>query len=297
MTPRSLRDTPEAFWRKWVRFGSKRPVYRNCDFCFAGANGNEHEYQLGLWRFHARMKQNMQTETLTPVVRTTLTADICRKMVSHLIRGVWSEGEKIPAERELCQTLGVGRASLREALKALEIMGMIETRLGDGTYVCKRTDFFSRPLLWAIASSSEADARELIEARTLIEVELAGLAAERATPENLKQIAEQLRHMEKAKRNPQEFVQADVNFHLAIGQASSSGVLMNALHLIRNLLQQWILTAVAVKGVPEKACEQHKRVLQAIEKQDGAAARKEMRNHLLDMAGFVPQKQKRATGN
>jgi GntR family transcriptional repressor for pyruvate dehydrogenase complex len=87
----------------------------------------------------------METESLTPVVRTTLTADICRKMVSHLIRGIWNEGEKIPAERELCQTLGVGRASLREALKALEIMGMIETRLGDGTYVCKRSDFFFAP--------------------------------------------------------------------------------------------------------------------------------------------------------
>jgi GntR family transcriptional regulator, transcriptional repressor for pyruvate dehydrogenase complex len=240
------------------------------------------------------MKPNMPTESLTPVVRTTLTADICRKMVSHLIRGVWKEGEKIPAERELCQTLGVGRASLREALKALEIMGMIETRLGDGTYVCNRSDFFSRPLLWAIAGSSEADARELIEARTLIEVELAGLAAERATSENLRQISEQLRNMERAKKNPQEFVQADVDFHLAIGQAASSRILMNALQLIRNLLQQWILSAVAVKGVPDKACAQHKRVLQAIEDRDSAAARKEMRSHLLEMAGFVPKKKRGA---
>jgi GntR family transcriptional regulator, transcriptional repressor for pyruvate dehydrogenase complex len=234
----------------------------------------------------------MKTETLTPVVRTTFTADICRKMVSHLIRGVWSEGEKIPAERELSQTLGVGRASLREALKALEIMGMIETRLGDGTYVCKRTEFFSRPLLWAIASSSEADARELVEARTLIEVELAGLAAERSTSENLRQISEQLRNMERAKKNSREFVQADVDFHLAIGQAASSRILMNALQLIRNLLQQWILSAVVVKGVPEKACAQHKRVLQAIENRDGIAAREEMRSHLLDMAGFVPKKKR-----
>ena len=62
----------------------------------------------------------MPTEILTPVVRTTLTGDICRQMVSHLIRGIWDEGEKIPAERDLCQQLGVGRASLREALKALE---------------------------------------------------------------------------------------------------------------------------------------------------------------------------------
>jgi GntR family transcriptional regulator, transcriptional repressor for pyruvate dehydrogenase complex len=235
------------------------------------------------------MMREMATDSLTPVVRTTLTADICRKMVSQLIRGTWGEGEKIPAERELCQKLGVGRASLREALKALEIMGMIETRLGDGTYVCKRSDFFSRPLLWAIASSSEADARELVEARTLIEVELAGLAADHANAEHLKELGEQLERMTKAKNNPEEFVQADVGFHLAIGRAASNSILMNALHLIRNLLQQWILSAVSVKGVPEKACSQHKRILQAIKNKDGAAARKEMRKHLQDMAAFAPR--------
>lgn len=232
----------------------------------------------------------MTNEILTPVIRTTLTADICRQMVTHLIRGVWGEGEKIPAERDLCQQLGVGRASLREALKALEIMGMIETRLGDGTYVCKRSDFFSRPLLWAIASGSEADVRELVEARILIEVELAGLAAERAKPPDIRQLTELLAQMEHSRTDPQEFVQADVNFHLAMARAASNGILMNALHLIRNLLQQWILSAVAVKGVPDKACAQHKRLLLAIKNRDSATARKEMRKHLRDMAGYVPRR-------
>ncbi|MGH9629017.1 MAG: FadR/GntR family transcriptional regulator, partial [Bryobacteraceae bacterium] len=125
---------------------------------------------------------------LTPVARTTLTADICRKLVSHLLRGDWKEGDQIPPERELCQHLGVGRASLREALKALEIIGMIETRLGEGTFVCARSEFLSRPLLWAITDSTHADAHELVEARKLIEVELAGLAAERSKPEELKSI-------------------------------------------------------------------------------------------------------------
>src|SRR5881296_2371025 len=128
----------------------------------------------------------MDKAFLTPVARTTLTADICRKLSNHLIRGDWQEGEKIPAERELCQQMGVGRASLREALKALEIMGLIEIRLGDGTYVCRRSDFLSRPLLLAITTSSPAEAYELVHARKVIEVELAGLAAEHATPEDLK---------------------------------------------------------------------------------------------------------------
>src|SRR5438132_1228274 len=139
------------------------------------------------------MARKRQTGTLgksflTPVSRSTLTADICRKMVSHLIRGDWSEGERIPPERELCLQLGVGRASLREALKALEIMGMIETRLGDGTFVCGRSEFLSRPLLWAITGSVPAEGHELVEARRLIEVELVGLAAERATAQDLKEV-------------------------------------------------------------------------------------------------------------
>src|SRR5918995_420129 len=121
---------------------------------------------------------------LTPVARTTLTADISRKLVTHLLRGDWGEGHRMPPERELCQRLGVGRASLREALKALEIMGMIETRLGEGTFVCARSDFFARPLMWAITGSDISDARELVEARKLIEGEFAGVAAEQATPDD-----------------------------------------------------------------------------------------------------------------
>lgn len=234
----------------------------------------------------------MPTEILTPVVRTTLTGDICRQMVSHLIRGIWDEGEKIPAERDLCQQLGVGRASLREALKALEIMGMIETRLGDGTYVCKRSDFFSRPLLWAIASGSEADVHELIEARLLIEVELAGLAAERANTLQIGQLSELVDRMVKTKKAPGEFVQADVEFHLAIARAASNSILFNALQLIRNLLHRWIISAVAVKGVPEKACAQHRRLLIAIKSGDGTAARNEMRRHLQAMARYAPKQPK-----
>jgi len=242
----------------------------------------------------------MRKDQLTPVVRTTLTADICRKMVGELIRGVWAEGEKIPAERELCRKLGVGRASLREALKALEIMGMIETRLGDGTYVCKRSEFFSRPLLWAIASSSEADAHELVEARMVIEVELAGLAAEHASAEDLKLLGEQLERMTRAKKIPEEFVRADVGFHLAIGRAASNSILMNALHLIRNLLHDWILGAVSARGIADKACTQHRRILRAIQDHDRAAARKEMRRHLQEMAEYVPRRKpaaRRATSS
>lgn len=221
---------------------------------------------------------------LTTVTRTTLTADICRNLANHLIRGDWQEGDKIPAERELCQRLGVGRASLREALKALEIMGLIETRLGDGTYVCKRSEFFARPLLWAIASSGEAEAHELSEARKLIEVELAGLAAERATEDEMKMISSYLDQMAEAGEDSRKFLQADISFHIAIAQAGHNAILFNALLLIRNLMQRWIGGALTVPGVQDKALTHHKRILQAITKGDSAKARAAMQTHLEEMS-------------
>jgi GntR family transcriptional repressor for pyruvate dehydrogenase complex len=226
----------------------------------------------------------MAESFLTPVGRTTLTSDICRQLANHLIRGDWQEGEKIPPERVLCKQLGVGRASLREAMKALEIMGMIEIHLGDGTYVCKRSDFFARPLLWAIASSGKAEAQELSEARKLIEVEFAGLASQRATDEDLKAIGSYLEQMEQSGSNSTEFLNADIGFHLAIAQAGHSTILLNALLLIRNLMQRWIGGALTVPGVQAAALRQHKEIFAALSNRDREAARAAMGGHLEEMS-------------
>lgn len=194
-------------------------------------------------------------------------------------------GEKIPTERQLSERLGVGRASLREALKALEIIGMINTRLGDGTYVCDRSEFLSRPLLWAITRSS--DAHELVEARTIMETELAQLAAERASAEDLGHIRVQLDYMECNVDNLEEFLQADIGFHLAIADSAHNRILANALLLIRNVLQQWIGNSLQLEGVAEKALGQHRAIFLAIAKKNGPAARIAMEKHLAEMARFL----------
>jgi GntR family transcriptional repressor for pyruvate dehydrogenase complex len=226
----------------------------------------------------------MRESFITPVVRTTLTADVCKKMVGHLLRGDWKEGDQIPAERELCQQLGVGRASLREALKALEIMGMIQTRLGEGTFVCGRSEFYSRPLLWAIAGSVKEDVTEITEARRLIETELAGLAAVRANAEDLKKIGRHLDLMEEAGNDNARFQTADIDFHLAIAEAAHNRILLNALHLIRNLMKQWIGSALLLTGVADEALDQHRRIFMAIAKKNPEQARQGMKAHLEAMA-------------
>jgi len=231
----------------------------------------------------------MPTSFLTPVVRTTLTTDVCKKMVGHLLRGDWKQGERIPAERELCRQLGVGRASLREALKALEIMGMIQTRLGEGTFVCGRSEFYSRPLLWAIAGSVKEDVKEITEARRLIETELAALAAERASAEDLKKIGCQLDLMEAAGADRARFQIADIEFHLAVAEAAHNHILLNALHLIRNLMQQWIGSALSLQGVADEALDQHRDIFMAIAKKNPDRARQSMKAHLEAMAARLLQ--------
>ena len=185
--------------------------------------------------------------------------------------------------------LGVGRTSLREALKALEIMGMIETRLGDGTYVCHRSEFLSRPLLWAIMGSDSSDAAELIEARRFIESELVTLAATRATAEDLKEIGEFLDRMETHLDDPVAFQEADINFHLAVAKAAHNRILQNALRLIRNLLHQWIGKALTGEGVPAAALEQHKQIFLAIAKRNPERARTAMVAHLEAMGRYLLQ--------
>jgi GntR family transcriptional repressor for pyruvate dehydrogenase complex len=210
-------------------------------------------------------------------------------MVTHLIRGDWTEGERIPPERELCRQLGVGRASLREALKALEIMGMIETRLGEGTFVCHRSEFLSRPLLWAITGSNLSEAHELVEARCLIEVGLVGFAAERATAEELKELGSQLDRMEAGLNNFAAFQEADLSFHLTVALAAHNRILRNALELIRNLMQEWIRTTVGREGVALEVLDHHKQIFLAIAKRNPEKARACMRQHLEIMAGYLQE--------
>jgi GntR family transcriptional regulator, transcriptional repressor for pyruvate dehydrogenase complex len=227
----------------------------------------------------------VRDDFLKAVPRGNLTTDICRKMVDHLVNGDWLEGDRIPPERELCQKLGVGRSSLREAMKALEIIGIIEMRVGEGTFICHRSDFLSHPLLWAIAGSGVTEANELIEARKLIEVELAGLAADRSTPSDLQQIGIQMDAMEASLDSTSKFLEADIAFHLAIGQAGHNRVLLNSLHLIRNLMQQWVRISLEQHaGVANMALDQHRAIYLAVSKRNPAKAREAMQSHLDAMA-------------
>jgi GntR family transcriptional repressor for pyruvate dehydrogenase complex len=212
--------------------------------------------------------------------RTTLSETLFEKLVGHVIKGDWKEGERIPSERDISVQLGIGRASLREALKALELLGMVESRVGDGTFVCPRSDFLSRPLLWAIMGADQSELRHLIEARLVLEESLAALAAERATAEELKKIKTALEEMRAQINHPTRSFDCDMRFHIAIGEAAHNPILSNADQMMRNLMKQWILLKHKIPGAAARSLEHHDRIYDAILHRDAARAREEMREHI-----------------
>jgi GntR family transcriptional repressor for pyruvate dehydrogenase complex len=224
---------------------------------------------------------------IAPLPRTTLTASAFEQLISYVVNGTWKAGDRIPPERELCQKLGIARTSLREALKAMELIGMLDSRVGDGTFVCPRSEFLSRPLLWAFTGTDHAELRDIMEAREFLEQDLAGLAAERATAQELEAIGDALKKMRASIAAGESILQADMEFHLAVAKAAHNEVLFNAVQLLRNLMRKWLVLKLMIPQVPAKVLKQHEAIYRAIRSGEKEAARSAMWAHLEDTANLV----------
>jgi GntR family transcriptional repressor for pyruvate dehydrogenase complex len=222
----------------------------------------------------------MKSATTSPIERTTLSAATFERLITNVVHGTWKAGQKIPPERVLCQQLGIARNSLREALKAMELIGMLESRVGEGTFVCPRSEFLARPLLWAFTGTDHAELADLMEARTLMEADLAGLAAKRGTPQELKRIANTIDAMQHHIAGHEAVVESDMAFHVAVGEAAHNEVLANAAQLLRNVLKYWIHLKLMIGRVPAQALERHREIYEAICNRDIQASRELMQEHL-----------------
>ena len=237
-------------------------------------------------------------KSVTPIARTKLTASVFEQLLSYVVSGEWKAGDRLPPERDLCQQLGIARTSLREALKAMELVGMLDSRVGDGTFVCPRSEFLSRPLLWAFTGTDHDELQDIMEARTIIEESLAGLAAERGTDDQIKDIGTAVQMMRDAIARGDSILEADMAFHIAVSKAAQNGVLLNAVQLLRNLMRQWIFHKLLIPHVPETVLKRHVAIYKAIAARKPSAARSAMRSHLEEtrtlVAHVVAQRKQKA---
>jgi GntR family transcriptional repressor for pyruvate dehydrogenase complex len=226
-------------------------------------------------------RADMDTD-LSPVDRTreTVAGEIARKLLGYLLSGTVKPGERIPSERQLAETLGVGRSIVREALKSLTVLGLIDVRQGDGTYL-KRTDsdLLPQAIEWGLLLGAKR-ITDLVEARHYLEVLIAGLAAQRRDDAALVELRRCVAVMERTKV-PEEFVAADLAFHYGVAAAAGNQSLLQIMRSIRSLLQVWISRVMVAADSSRPTWEEHAAILHAIERMDQQAASAAMEIHMV----------------
>jgi GntR family transcriptional regulator, transcriptional repressor for pyruvate dehydrogenase complex len=218
----------------------------------------------------------LQLERIAP---DSVSLEVSRKLLRLVVSGEVAAGTRLPSERVLSQQLGVARNAIRDGLRPLVLLGMLEVRPGSGTYVKSTTsDLLPEIIEWGLLLG-EPRLQELIEARFHVEIVLSRLAAERRDAEAVRTLRSLVRKMSDA-RSVQEFSVADLAFHLKIADAARNEVLAGMLRSIRTLVTVWIRRVVTAERDLAELTREHLAILEAVEAQDPIAAGEAMEEHL-----------------
>jgi DNA-binding FadR family transcriptional regulator len=223
----------------------------------------------------------LQVSVVGRTPREPASGEVFQQLVDYLLRAdSVRSGLKLPSERSLAEMFGVGRATVREALRTMEMLELIEVRPGDGTYVkSSGSTVLPRLFHWGLLVR-QPDLLDLLETRREIELTMARRAAIRRDDRELAELATMLEKMRVA-RNEGDFVDADIGFHLLVSQMAAMPVLADFLTGIRSLLNSWMHRVVAVDDDHRaRACEEHEPILRAIAGADPEAAVETMEAHL-----------------
>jgi GntR family transcriptional repressor for pyruvate dehydrogenase complex len=196
-------------------------------------------------------------------------------------RGLLAPGTRLPSERELAVSFGVARSSLRQALKVLEIMGVITQKVGDGSYLNKdASDVLAVPMEFLFLLD-DTSLQELVEMRLMMEPALAAKAAERATAADIAILRQSVVDLESSEQDRVRLVSSDLLFHRIIFQASGNRLSSRLFHMIhRAMLNMMMVTSQMVDL--KHTLEFHRPILEAIEKRDSQRASSLMTDHLID---------------
>jgi GntR family transcriptional regulator, transcriptional repressor for pyruvate dehydrogenase complex len=229
--------------------------------------------------------ETVDSLTAKPIYRTVKTSRLFEQIVQQvedsILKGQLKPGDQLPAERDLAQRFGVSRTAVREAVKTLREKGLVEAYSGRGTFVTNGTSQAIRQSLdLMIRINQQEGSANLAELRLVLEPEIAGLAASRIEEQLLVTMREAVAVMERNLTDPDAYVEADLDFHLALAEAAGNPLILSLLDSIVGLLREQRSRIFDVDGGPQRGQFHHKRILAAIEARDSEAARDAMRSHL-----------------
>ena len=216
------------------------------------------------------------------LVRTSrLYEQIVQQIEESIVKGDLKPGDQLPAERELALRFGVSRTAVREAVKALREKGLVEAYSGRGTFITDGTSQAVRQSLDLMVKIGQGDgSSHLAEVRAILEPEIAALAASRIQEPELATMREAVALMDRAGQDPDAYIEADLDFHLALAEGAANPLILSLLDSIVGLLREQRLRIFRVPGGPERGQIYHKKILEAVEKRDSEKARQAMREHL-----------------
>jgi GntR family transcriptional repressor for pyruvate dehydrogenase complex len=229
--------------------------------------------------------ETMDSVAVKPVYRAIKTSRLYEQIVQQveesILSGQLKPGDQLPAERDLAQSFGVSRTAVREAVKTLTEKGLVEAFSGRGTFVTNGTSQAIRQSLdLMIRINQQEGSAHLAELRLVLEPEIAGLAASRIDGQLLGTMTETVAIMERNLHDREAYIEADLDFHLALAEAAGNPLILSLLDSIVGLLREQRSRIFEVEGGPERGQYHHKRILAAVEQRKPEAARAAMREHL-----------------
>jgi GntR family transcriptional repressor for pyruvate dehydrogenase complex len=218
-----------------------------------------------------------------PIKTTRIYEKIVDEIKDLIDQGTLKWGDQLPTERELSETFKVSRTCVREAFRVLESQGFLESRPGNGTYVSNNAiDTLVQPLASFILKEKDYQI-ELFEMRQLLESQLAYLAAERATPENMTKMEKILSSQEEQIANGETGLDSDSDFHHALAEAANNRILLHIINTTKEFLAESRESYLLGEERAKKSLPHHKKIFSAIQKGDGELAAQAMREHIEDV--------------
>ena len=219
------------------------------------------------------------------IKKQNVSQEVFQQMKKALMTGEWPKGSKIPSENELARSMQVSRVSVREAIQRLSTLGLLESRQGEGTFVCEFVGTQYIDSLLSFAVTNKESVLYMCEFRNVIECESVALAAERATNEDiaaLKEIYQRHASLDRAMGDELYITTAsglDLEFHFQIGKATQNPIICQVYETMQPLWEQTMSQIIAVMDV-QRAIFFHDRLISAIENHNPESARQIMKDHL-----------------
>lgn len=215
-----------------------------------------------------------------PVQKNSISDEIVQQVMQQISNGNLLPGQRLPSERDLCKQFNAGRSSLREALRCLCIMGVLTARVGEGTSVATDGNKFLETVMQWRVITEKYEIRNLMELRLALEGLAAASSAERATEQELTQIEELVDRMRDAMDDAKRFSALDLEFHLALANASQNQALADMVSMIRGQLARVLKTVLMLPDARPLSTDEHAQIAKALRRRNPEAARKAMHAHL-----------------